>query len=120
MNKLWLKKGRDYRGHGVFAKKGELLKVDDAKRDALLATGYFALVSSETNDKTPSTPLDDNETGNQTLSIAYIEGLKKEEIIALAKEHSIDIGKCKNNAERVSKIIGALGLVNFSDLGIEE
>ena len=45
MSRLLLKKGRDYRGHGVFVKKGEPFEVDDDKRDELLATGYFSLIS---------------------------------------------------------------------------
>lgn len=141
MSKLLLKKGRDYRGHGVFAKKGEPFEVDDDKRDELLATGYFSLVSTNTvkppiqqPDNTQTTPPpapQDNGSGEQPpapqgetnrpdLTVAYVESLKKEELIALANEHSINIDDCKNNNERVQRITGALGLVDFTQLGIEE
>lgn len=140
MNKLLLIKGRDYRGHGVFAKAGTPLEVDEAKADELLATGYFRLVSSSaklselqdgSNEMISTSNAEDDgereqssnaedETNNNHLSVAYIEGLKKEELIALAKEHNIDLSDCTKNSERVNKITGALGLVDFSKLGIED
>lgn len=139
MNKLLLKKGRDYRGHGVFAKKGKTIEVDDKKRDELLATGYFSLVSTDAVEPSQQTvtpqnvlpptsqnseegeqpPATQGEADKPDLTVAYIESLKKEELIALAKEHSINIDDCKNNLERTQRITGALGLVDFTQLGLE-
>ena len=141
MSRLLLKKGRDYRGHGVFVKKGEPFEVDDDKRDELLATGYFSLISvdvakpriqqpdnahttqplaEQDNGSGEQPPAEQGETNRPDLTIAYIERLKKEELIALAEEQSINIEDCKNNMERAQRIVGALGLVDFTQLGIEE
>lgn len=139
MNKLLLKKGRDYRGHGVFAKRGEPFEVDDNKKDELLETGYFTLVSTGSAEPSQQTatqqnvlppvtqnseegeqpPATQGETDKPDLTVTYIKSLKKEELIALAKEHSINIDDCKNNLERTQRITGALGLVDFTQLGLE-
>jgi ABC-type Zn2+ transport system substrate-binding protein/surface adhesin len=58
--------------------------------------------------------------GKSDLTAEKVAAMNKTELTALAAKEGIDISSCKNNEERIERIKGALGLVSFADLGLEE
>ncbi len=113
MKRLRLIQGLSYAMKGFSCVKGALVDVDDDLAEKLLETGRFEQESEPE-------PAPDVGGGKEELSADAIARMKKDELIALAEERGIDIGDCKNNDERVERIQGALGLVSFVQIGLEE
>lgn len=131
MKSLKLVNGLSYSMMNFSCKKGEPFCVDDETADKLLSTGRFKIlgVISETNQSPDSedsyNPQNDDMDGGDDperpnkgaeLTAELIEKMKKDDLIALATDKSIDIKDCSNNEERIERIKGALGLVNFGNL----
>lgn len=111
MKNLELIKGLSYNIKGFSCTKGNPVSVEDDVAEKLLATGRFEEV-----------PADDapNADKNPEVSADDIAVMKKEELIAFAETHEIDIADCKNNEERIARIQGALGLASFVQMGLED
>ena len=146
MKRLKLTKGLSFSMMNFSCKKGEPFCVDDEMAKKLLSTGHFEMlgvvgeslkadesgnprdgqppISADTGKKpddgmgnsgNPENPNDGNE-----LTAEIIEKMRKDDLIALAAEKNIDIKDCSNNDERIERIKGALGLMNFGSLGFDE
>lgn len=110
MRNLELKKGLSYSMKGFSCIKGNPVSVEDDVAEKLLATGRFeevavAAVVSE---------------GESEVSADDIASMKKDDLIAFAAVHDIDISDCKNNEERIERIQGVLGLASFAQMGLED
>lgn len=133
MKTIELIKGLSYRGKGVNAVKGTPLKVNDEKAEALVASGFFRCVSTNTEEsvgmavdrpadmqpeqpETPVAPAGNQETLSESfsdkLTADKIDGLKMPELIALAESNGIDISGCKNNEERKAVLKEKLSVPN--------
>lgn len=108
MKRLKLIKGLSYTIRGFSCEKGKPFEVSDDEAEKLMKTERFAMLE----DAIP----DSDDGGSEQLSADAINAMKKDELVALAEEKSIDISECKNNEERAEKIKGAFGLVNMSQL----
>ena len=111
MKRLVLKTGLSYSMKGFSCKKGIPFSIEDEKAEKLLKTGRFEEITSEQNlpeQKEPEVSADD------------IAAMKKDDLIAFAAEHDIDIENCKNNEERIDRIQGALGLASYAKMGLED
>lgn len=123
MRKLMLKKGRSFRMKNFSCINGTPFLVDDETGTELMATGRFNDLGTVTTADEPE--LDTSFDGSQIqeepkeLTAEIIEKMKKDDLVTLAEEKSIDIKDCSNNEERIERIKGALGLVNLRDLGFE-
>lgn len=110
MRNMELKKGLSYSMKGFSCIKGNPVSVEDDVAEKLLATGRFeevavAAVVSE---------------GESEVSADDIASMKKDDLIAFAAVHDIDISDCKNNEERIERIQGVLGLASFTQMGLED
>ena len=110
MRNLELKKGLSYSMKGFSCIKGNPVSVEDDVAEKLLTTGRFeevavAAVVSE---------------GESEVSADDIASMKKDDLIAFAAVHDIDINDCKNNEERIERIQGVLGLASFAKMGLED
>lgn len=110
MKKLKLKKGLSYSIKGFSCKKESPFSVEDNLAEKLLETGRFEQISTEQEVSKPV---------NQELSADDIATMKKDELLAYAAAHNIDVEDCKNNEERIERIQGALGLVSFVQMNLE-
>ena len=100
MKRLSLNTGLSYSIRGFSCVKGEPFEVEDGLAEQLLATGRF--------DEQPviANPAEESDTDNADL-------------LALAEEKNISLEGCSKHDEYVERINGALGLVDFSKLGLE-
>lgn len=99
MYNLKLIKGRSYQGFGVKAtnlKPLVAIKEED-KAEALVASGYFSLLSEADGAR----PL-------ETLDTSSLDKMSTAQLIEFAKENDIDISNCKNNPERLIAIKATL------------
>lgn len=111
--KVKLIKARSYSGYGITATAKEpVVDVDDETGIILINTGYFSAYEPSED------VLDKQEEPEYTA--AGIAKMKKDELIAFAHEHGINIEGCGNQDERVKRVQGALGLTDFATLGFEE
>lgn len=110
MKRLKLNKGLSFAMKGFSCTKGKSFEVEDNMAEKLLKTGRFEEVSE---------PMPNEGSESKKLSAEDISGMKKDELIALAEEYGINIEDCKNNNERAERIQGALGLTNFTQMGME-
>lgn len=146
MKRLELTKGLSFSTMKFSCKKGEPFCVDDEVAEELLSTGRFKLLEvigespkvdesgkshanqslvpegsqNPHNDNTDDSDGSKNLDNGVELTAELIEKMKKNELIALAEEKGIDIKDCNTNDERIERIKGALGLVNFGSLEFEE
>lgn len=111
MKRLKLNQGLSYAMKGFSCVKGVLFNAEDGLAEKLLKTGRFEEISE---------PFPDVEPEGKGLSADDIVGMKKDELIALAVEHGINIEDCKNNDERAGRIQSALGLASFVQMGMED
>lgn len=111
--KIRLIKVRSYSGYGVTATvKKPAVDVDTATGRILISTGYFA------EDESPDGEYNKPEEPEYTA--AGIAKMKKDELIAFAQEHNINMEGCSNQDERIERVKGALGLVDFAMSGFED
>ena len=138
MKKVCLKVGLSYTTKGFSCVNGITVDVEDDIAEKLVKTGRFAIVRDVVKDDPPAIPTvngtgtppaNGNDGGGQNaappvvpdveqLSADMINHMKKDELIALAAEKSIDISDCNNNDERAAKICGMLGLASTVNLGL--
>lgn len=111
MKKLKLVKGLSYTTKGFSCVKAVPFDAEDGLSEKLLKTGRFEEISE---------PALNVEPAEEKLSVDDIARMKKDELIAVAAEHGVDIEGCKNNDERAERIQGALGLVSFVKMGMED
>ncbi len=123
MRKLMLKKGRSFNMINFSCTNGIPFIVDDETALELLNTGRFDDLGIVSTPKEPETcvasdgsQIPERPDNGGELTAEHIEKMKKDDLIALAEEKSIDIKDCSNNEERIERIKGALGLVNFGTL----
>lgn len=102
MFKLKLIKGLSYSGI-VLATAKEPFVIVDNEETALAAveTGYFKIVEHSEN-------IPDEKNGENKAANKDWKKLNKEELIAFANEHNIDVSSCKNQDERIALIETAL------------
>ena len=105
MKKICLKAGLSYAAKGFSCIKGIPVDVEDDVAEKLMGTGRF-----ESADMSPeiSEPMDDS------FAAIDISSMKKDEMIAFAKAHGIDIEGCKNNGERIEQIQRELDVKGFT------
>lgn len=110
MRNLELIKGLSYSMKGFSCIKGNPVSVEDDVAEKLLATGRFeeAAVAAVVSE------------GEREVSADDIAAMKKDDLIAFAAVHDIDISDCKNNEERIERIQGVLGLASFAQMGLED
>lgn len=111
MRNLELKKGLSYSMKGFSCIKGNPVSVEDDIAEKLLATGRFEEVA------VAEAPISENK---REVSADDIAAMKKDDLIAFAAVHDIDISDCKNNEERIDRIQGVLGLASFAQMGLED
>lgn len=111
MRNLELKKGLSYSMKGFSCIKGNPVSVEDDIAEKLLATGRFEEVA------VAEAPISENK---REVSADDIAAMKKDDLIAFAADHNIDISDCKNNEERIERIQGVLGLASFAQMGLED
>lgn len=112
MKRIVLQNGRSYTYKEKTYKNGEPALVEDNIAKYLISTGYFRAIT----DLPQNDHIDPSQNDSEELTTQMIEGMKREELEALAAEKEIDIKDCKTNAEKAERIKGALGLVNFNHL----
>jgi hypothetical protein len=107
-----LSKGIDYRGHGVFVKKGQKLTVEDSKADELVATGFFSRCGEATS--LPNTDSDDEldakgdkqeEADESSKGNKPVAKMNAEELRAYAESKGYDISECTKTSEIKALII---------------
>lgn len=117
MKRLRLIQGLSYAMKGFSCVKGALVDVEDDLAEKLLETGRF---DQESEPESELELVTNEGAGKEEPSADAIAMMKKGELIALAEERGINIEDCKNNDERIERIQGALGLVSFVQMGLEE
>lgn len=101
-------KGIDYRGHGVVAKRGQKLTVEDSKAAELVATGFFSNCGEATS--LPNTDSDEEldakgdgqEEADESSKVNINKPVVKmnaEELRAYAESKGYDISECTKAAE---------------------
>lgn len=108
MKKICLKAGLSYAAKGFSCIKGIPVDVEDEVAERLMGTGRFE--AADEGLEAPG-PTDDG------AAPADIRSMKKDELIAFAEAHGIDIAGCNNNGERVSRIQDALDVMGFAQAG---
>lgn len=110
MFKLKLIKGLSYNGIVSATAKNPYITVDDEKIAlAAVDTGYFKIVEKPEKGNDGQ-----NNNGGQADDGANKEEPKdwkqfnKDDLIAFANEHNIDVSSCKNQSERIAIIEAAL------------
>lgn len=135
MKRLSLNTGLSYSIRGFSCVKGEPFEVEDGLAKQLLATGRF--------DEQPviDNPAERSDTGNPEtggeedepeapengagagvedgLTASKVSQMRNADLLALAEEKNISLEGCSKHDEYVERINGALGLVDFSKLGLE-
>ncbi len=111
MKKICLKTGLSYAAKGFSCIKGIPVDVEDEVAEKLMGTGRFEIADEGL--EAPG-PMDDGPAP------ADIRSMKKDELIAFAEAHGIDIQGCNNNGERVSRIQDALDVMDFAQADYEE
>ena len=149
MKRLSLNTGLSYSIRGFSCVKGEPFEVEDGLAEQLLATGRFdeqpvianPAEESDTDntgtggeDEEPEAPK--NGTGGEDeepeapkngagagvedgLTASKVSQMRNADLLALAEEKNISLEGCSKHDEYVERINGALGLVDFSKLGLE-
>lgn len=110
MKKVCLKTGLSYVAKGFSCVKGSPAYVEDDMAAKLEKTDRFDVTDVDSM-------LPDPAAVGETIDIA---SMKKDDLIAFAKERSIDIEDCKNNEERIKRINQALDVAKFVQLGNED
>lgn len=118
MKTLKLIKGLSYTTKGFSCKAGSPFDIDDEKAAALLATGRFEEIPVAMGDGVPFAMNDDDPNG-AVLSADAVADMTKAELAELAKAKDIDISECRNKADIVNRINGALGLASLVQMGME-
>lgn len=111
MRKVCLKTGLSYVAKGISCRKGKVVDVEDDVAERLMKTGRF-----ETVDAVPMDP----ESAAPEGKSANITSMKKDELIAFAGAHGIDVADCKNNEERIQRIQSEMDIKAFARLASEE
>lgn len=126
MKKLMLSKGLSYSCRGFSCEKGKPFEAEDSLAEQLLATGRFEEESDVKADTEAPKASDDEPTegvpetsADDSLTAAKVSQMKNSALVALAKEKGINLDGCSKHDEYVERINGALGLVDFSNLGLE-
>lgn len=121
MKRLSLNTGLSYSIRGFSCVKGEPFEVEDGLAEQLLATGRFDEQSVIDN------PAEESDTDNpgtgagdeDGLTASKVSKMRNADLLALAEEKNISLEGCSKHDEYVERINGALGLVDFSKLGLE-
>jgi len=123
MKRLSLNTGLSYSIRGFSCVKGEPFEVEDGLAEQLLATGRFDEQPVIAN---PAEELDTDNTGTGAeagvedgLTASKVSHMRNADLLALAEEKNISLEGCSKHDEYVERINGALGLVDFSKLGLE-
>lgn len=137
MKRLSLNTGLSYSIRGFSCVKGEPFEVEDGLAEQLLATGRFDEQPVIAN---PAEELDTDNTGTGAedeepeapengagaeagvedgLIASKVSHMRNADLLALAEEKNISLEGCSKHDEYVERINGALGLVDFSKLGLE-
>ncbi|WP_300781938.1 hypothetical protein [uncultured Acetatifactor sp.] len=111
MKKICLKSGLSYAAKGFSCIKGIPVDVEDDVAEKLMGTGRFEIADEG---------LEASEPTDGGSAPADIRSMKKDELIAFAEAHGIDIEGCNNNGERVSRIQDALDVMGFAQADYEE
>lgn len=111
MRKVCLKTGLSYVAKGISCRKGKVVDVEDDVAERLMKTGRFETVDAA--------PMDDESVAPEGKS-ANITSMKKDELIAFAEAHGIDVSDCKNNEERIQRIQSGMDINAFARLASEE
>lgn len=135
MKRLSLNTGLSYSIRGFSCVKGEPFEVEDGLAEQLLATGRFdeqpvtdnPVDESDTDnpgtgeeDEEPETPENGAGAGVEDgLTASKVSQMRNADLLALAEEKNISLEGCSKHDEYVERINGALGLVDFSELGLE-
>ncbi len=123
MKRLSLNTGLSYSIRGFSCVKGEPFEVEDGLAEQLLATGRFDEQPVIAN---PAEELNTDNTGagaeagvEDGLTASKVSHMRNADLLALAEEKNISLEGCSKHDEYVERINGALGLVDFSKLGLE-
>ncbi len=108
MKKICLKVGLSYAARGFSCVKGIPVEVEDDIAADLLKTGRFDIVDAAL------------ESADAPGEPSVFASMKKDDLIAFAKEHGIDVEGCKNNGERIQRIQDAMALDEFTRADPEE
>lgn len=111
MKKVRLKAGLSYVAMNFSCVRGSPVCVEDGIAAKLMKTGRFEIADTE-----PVEPEFESPAGKHVS----ITSMKKDELLAFAEAHDIDIGDCKNNDERVRRIQNEIGLNGFAQMIVEE
>ncbi len=125
MKKVCLKVGLSYATRGFSCVKGSSCIVDDNIAAKLLKTGRFEIADVELIAPEPVASVPEpmalvSEPADSPLKAANITSMKKDELIAFAEAHGINIEDCKNNEERIQRIQSEMDLGVFVRLASEE
>ena len=125
MKKVCLKVGLSYATRGFSCVKGSSCIVDDNIAAKLLKTGRFEIADVELIAPAPVASVPEpmalvSEPADSPLKAANITSMKKDELIAFAEAHGINIEDCKNNEERIQRIQSEMDLGVFVRLASEE
>lgn len=135
MKRLSLNTGLSYSIRGFSCVKGEPFEVEDGLAEQLLATGRFDEQpvidnpADESDTDNPGTGEEDEEPKapengagagvEDGLTASKVSQMRNADLLALAEEKNISLEGCSKHDEYVERINGALGLVDFSKLGLE-
>lgn len=107
MFKLKLIKGLSYSGIVSATAKNPYVTVDNEETAlAAVETGYFKIV--ECSENIPDGNNGENSGGENKAGNKDWKKLNKDDLIAFADEHNIDVSSCKNQDERIAIIEAAL------------
>ena len=125
MKKVCLKVGLSDATRGFSCVKGSSCIVDDNIAAKLLKTGRFEIADVELIAPEPVASVPEpmalvSEPADSPLKAANITSMKKDELIAFAEAHGINIEDCKNNEERIQRIQSEMDLGVFVRLASEE
>lgn len=132
MKKVCLKVGLSYATRGFSCVKGSSCIVDDTIAAKLQKTGRFEIADVELIAPEPVASASEfatlapepmalvSEPADSPLKAANITSMKKDELIAFAEAHGINIEDCKNNEERIQRIQSEMDLGVFVRLASEE
>ena len=110
MKKVCLKTGLSYAIKGFSCVRGIAVDVEDDIAEKLMRTGRF-----EITDMLPV-----SQTAAPASESADIPSMKKDELIAFAEAHDIDLEGCKNNNERIERIQSEISVKEFVQIPAEE
>jgi hypothetical protein len=125
MKKVCLKVGLSYATRGFSCVKGSSCIVDDTIAAKIQKTGRFEIADVEFIAPEPVASVPEpmalvSEPADSPLKAANITSMKKDELIAFAEAHGINIEDCKNNEERIQRIQSEMDLGVFVRLASEE